>query len=114
MKAKHTPTPWVADGHNVFGGRSNKKEINGVAICSQGYAPDLTPHPLGVANASFIVTACNAHEALMSDLRWILDATGNKVHPQDTAKGWEGVAVDRLEMIAARVRSALAEGESND
>ena len=79
MKAKHTPTPWVADGHNVFGGRSNKKEINGVAICSQGYAPDLTPHPLGVANASFIVTACNAHEALVAALEGLLPMWGSGI-----------------------------------
>ena len=108
MSTKHTPTPWTCDTQAIY------QPPLGPGRGPVMLASSPTRYPERDANMAFIVTACNAHEALMSDLRWILDATGNKVHPQDTAKGWEGVAVDRLEMIAARVRSALAEGESND
>ena len=60
----HTPTPWEIDGNYIIG--EIRKDVNGADyICAMesGIGKERDR-----ANQEFIVTACNAHEALVKKL----------------------------------------------
>lgn len=72
MSAAHTPGPWYvsADGH--IRDNANMEPIGTVDGRAAGADGDEYTDR-GVANAAFIVRACNAHDELVAALRGIVD-----------------------------------------
>ena len=71
----HTPTPWQLAGITTERLQGNQKSIEAdfIHIEAEGYATGggiglihKKPHGVGMDNARFILTACNAHEELVS------------------------------------------------
>ena len=58
MKAQHTPTPWNLNGRHIDAEKGNKLIVS---LRSEHDAENL-------ANAAFIVRACNSHDALVEAL----------------------------------------------
>lgn len=62
MKAQHTPLPWAqsdSQPHLTFRDAQGCIDVRSpVAMCNRT--------PEGLANAAFIVTACNNHDALVA------------------------------------------------
>ena len=111
---KHTPTPWRY--HNVKSGRysechyivadaySTPTVIDGrdqIATCD-GLSDET------VANAAFIVTACNAHADLLAALNGMLDMV--RFADQDDDGFACGISLEQSQMNAARAAIAKAEG----
>jgi hypothetical protein len=69
----HTPTPWKTGTKyptRVIGGNSDTSMIvAGTALPVDEGSPNETE----IANAAFIVRACNSHEALVRELRNLVD-----------------------------------------
>ena len=60
---KHTPTPWIVDPGTVTIHAQNP--INGSCIASVLGTGDEDSDQVSLADAEFIVRACNSHEALL-------------------------------------------------
>ncbi len=90
----HTPTPWIASNQYLYAG--NPERSLPIASGQHDWATDRggASHEEAVANAAFIVKACNSHDALVKALEEIgyiddfLDA--------NTAKRMLGIARDAL------------------
>jgi hypothetical protein len=67
-KAKHTPTPWFNDGVYVCAAGD---DIYGSSVAT-AIDDGLTCNSVKIANAEFIVTACNSHEELLDALKAVL------------------------------------------
>jgi hypothetical protein len=96
---KHTPTPWILSGNmGAIYSMSPEASHGGVAdrVCRCG--------PEGLANAAFIVRACNCHEELLEALRGCLTALDNvnKVGG-DTSR--DTYIIQAMEARAALVRA---------
>lgn len=76
MAEQHSPLPWGWDGHNVTGLDGGVIPVEGIAQ-PHGWPPDAQ----GIANAEFIVRACNSHEALVEALRAIVSAYDSSPSP---------------------------------
>jgi hypothetical protein len=65
----HTPTPWQLIERSCGGFKLADADGEFISfLCSSRY-PDNRPDEEAEANAAFIVTACNAHTALVKALR---------------------------------------------
>lgn len=74
----HTPTPWQLAGITTERLQGDQKSIEAdfIHIEAEGYAAGggiglihNKPNGVGMANAQFILTACNAHEELVKSLK---------------------------------------------
>ena len=79
----HTPTPWKyeapqgAFGHEVVGASR--------LVCQMSHHPGRQDE--AVANAAFIVRACNSHSALVEALEYVRDnLCGLPVHEEDISR----------------------------
>jgi len=103
----HTATPWKFDSTNgckaIKGGKSgNTKQAQYKEIA---YTVGLSNEEEDKANAQFIATACNSHDALLAAAKAALDgfeAVYNSLDSFDDAK---------VEPIKAILRSAIAQAE---
>ena len=88
-QVKHTPTPWAV-GANPFTVRGHSRKIE---VCAMTNAVD------GMANARFIVRACNSHEELVGALRSV---------GEELERTRRGTYTWALEKALQQARTALA------
>lgn len=69
----HTPTPWIAGNSRIYGKFPVIARVGGVVPIFTAY--DTNPGPINdLANARFIVQACNSHDELVVALSEFYDA----------------------------------------
>jgi len=73
MSTKHTPTPWTCDTQAIY------QPPLGPGRGPVMLASSPTRYPERDANMAFIVTACNAHEALVAALEGLLPMWGSGI-----------------------------------
>jgi hypothetical protein len=78
MEAKHTATPWMRNGLRIMTSDAQGQENRRIVAKMHGLNTEAgpidnmferLPGHVQVANAEFIVRACNVHDALVSDLQ---------------------------------------------
>jgi hypothetical protein len=74
--SEHTPTPWIVDA-TKFGPKIYETGRDADAIC-QLFDKNGIAFISDVANAAFIVRACNSHDALVKALEEIAGESGKK------------------------------------
>jgi len=72
-ESKHTPTPWVQDGHKVKGGEYQTESIDVSLSGKSSGVKTVTAHrlffrTLHEEDAAFIVRAVNSHDRMLADL----------------------------------------------
>jgi hypothetical protein len=104
-RTTHTPGPWKVDPSTAF----NEALISargveiGLLYCSDG-ADDETELP-GIANAEFIVRACNAHDELVAALQMVqrvVEWDGSLPRPDDVPDAYA---------METQIKAALAKAE---
>ncbi len=96
---KHTPTPWRITGYGIIGGI---EDGSGQTVAQAQERPSRKrsePDHERLANAAFIVRACNAHDALVEALVEIREKASS-------ASAWN--AEGALAACEALAESALA------
>ena len=95
----HTPGPWRVEGHEVWSEGSNSRMICDFKKVSR-YPSNY------VANAAFIVRACNAHEELLGLLKHIIYEAD---HPDNQT---DKELVNQIDWEGIRTAIAKAEGRA--
>lgn len=98
--AEHTPTPWTLlnDEGMIAVLAGNRDDLKNEVIHWTGFDASYFPKQ-AVANAAFIIRACNSHDALVEALR---EAELQLAYVQEK----HGYATG--ETVLARIRSAIA------
>ncbi len=65
MTTTHTPTPWRIEEDNL-GCKNIGADAEPEGFFSLGYTHGLDSEDIDLANAAFIVQACNSHDALLA------------------------------------------------
>lgn len=91
----HTPGPWRSELDNVFGGPNDRSIY--VADCAPMGGP-VDGRPDQVANAAFIVRACNSHYALIEAL------TEARAALHQHYVDWDGEPEDAVPLQIARTK----------
>ena len=98
--SKHTPLPWKANQCAVYGHGTptGRETIIAVASRVQGVDPEVA-----VANAAFIVRACNSHDELMRTAIYALTTFRDMSQPDLTE--CEKQAIKHLEAALAKAEA---------
>jgi len=92
MNLKHTPTPWKLDAH-LIGQIVSQDDTKLIARAGRVEPIADLDQCERVANAEFIVCACNSHDQLVTALRSVLAEIGDYGRPN--------VRRDALKVLAA-------------
>lgn len=113
METKHTPIPYYLGINPLMVKTRNGLRIAKIPTLHEHGEREADDYNIEMANAEFIVRACNNHDTLVEALEWALNRMNAEAGWLEKADYPARFMVDRAERID-EVQKTLAKAKGND